>query len=130
MKLTYLLLLITSIGLGVCSARTWTSADGKKTFEADFRSFNPTTGEVAVVKNGQMLKFKKEMLSEADIKFVTEFKKESGSPAELVEAKLAEQAVGAKLVKTDLHRLDGKRFKKTTMEAAPEYYLLYFSASW
>ena len=29
-----------------------------------------------------------------------------------------------------LSRLNGKRFKKATMEKTPEYYLLYFSASW
>jgi len=47
-----------------------------------------------------------------------------------VEEALQQQKVGAVLLDSKLRRLDGKRFKKATIEKVPEYYLLYFSASW
>lgn len=133
MKTTRLFIIITCLMLSVCSARTWTSADGSKTFEGEFRSYNPTTGEVAVVMNGTLVKFNKDVLSEADIKFVGEAqqsKSSNSSPQEAILEELAKQKVGAVVAKAKLHRLEGKRFTKAAIEQVPEYYLLYYSASW
>lgn len=38
--------------------------------------------------------------------------------------------IGAKLAGTTLHRVDGKKFKKAELKKDPEYYILYYSASW
>jgi hypothetical protein len=59
-------------------ARTWTSADGSKTFEGELKSFDATTGTVNVTQpNGKLLKFTQDKLSAADIEFL----KDKGKPA-------------------------------------------------
>ena len=78
MKL-YLLCLILGIGLflPVAAGRTWTSADGTKTFVAELKSYDEGKGIVIIRKiNGRTLKFKQSTLSEEDIAFLkTEGKK-------------------------------------------------------
>lgn len=109
-------------------ARTWTSSDGEKTFEGDLRDYDDATGKVTVLVNGKNLVFNQDKLSEEDKTFLTEWKAESEAPdpSEV----LATQKVGKELTDKVLSRLDGKKFKKVSMEKTPEYYLLYFSASW
>jgi hypothetical protein len=116
-------------------ARTWTSADGLKTFEGEYKSFNQETKEVTVVRKYKKLKFAMNMLSEADREWVNsnakeEAAKKAAASGPSVEDQLAAQTVGAKLNEKTLVRLDGKRFKKAHIEKVPEYYLLYYSASW
>ena len=49
-------------------ARTWTSADGAKTFEGELQSYDSATGTVTVtMANGQSLIFLQDKLSEDDI---------------------------------------------------------------
>lgn len=70
---SYLLGLILGMGLflPVADARTWTSADGTKTFVAELKSYNEEDGTVVVQKsNGKTLKFKQTILSEQDIEFL------------------------------------------------------------
>jgi len=55
---------------GESLARTWTSADGKSSFEGDLISYNAATAEVTVNRNGKKITFKQEMLSSADITFL------------------------------------------------------------
>ncbi|MDA7889789.1 sialate O-acetylesterase [Akkermansiaceae bacterium] len=78
MKL-YSLCLILGIGLflPVAAGRTWTSADGTKTFVAELKSYDEGKGIVIIRKiNGRTLKFKQSTLSEEDIAFLkTEGKK-------------------------------------------------------
>ncbi len=107
-------------------ARMWTSSDGAKTFEGTLRSYNAETGMVTVVVNGRPLSFEKAMLSAADIKFLEEDATVKVDPAEAA----AETVVGAQVVKAKLNRLDGDRYKKAELDKAPEYYILYYSASW
>jgi hypothetical protein len=116
-------------------ARTWTSADGLKTFEGEYKSFNQETKEVTVLRKYKKLKFSMDMLSQADrdwvnvkVEEIAEKKAAANSPS--AEEQLAAQAVGSKLNDKTLVRLDGKRFKKAQIEKVPEYYLLYYSASW
>lgn len=107
-------------------ARTWTSSDGSKTFEGTLRSYKADTGMVTVVVNGRPLSFEKSKLSEEDIAFLEEEAVEKVSPAEAA----AETVVGAQIVKAKLNRLEGDRYKKAELDKAPEYYILYYSASW
>lgn len=109
-------------------ARTWTSSGGDKTFEGDLREFDDASGKVTVLVNGKQLVFDKDKLSESDQTFVAEWKAEADKPE--ASKMLEEQKIGKGLTDKILSRLDGKRFKKASIEKAPEYYLLYFSASW
>lgn len=64
-------LLLCSALMAGAQARTWTSADGTKTFEAELKSYNADTGEVVVsFTNGSTRKFNQTFLSEADITFL------------------------------------------------------------
>jgi hypothetical protein len=59
--------------LATAQARTWTSADGTKTFEGELRSYDAASGKVAVtLLNGREMTFNQDKLSEADIAFVKE----------------------------------------------------------
>ena len=51
-------------------ARTWKSADGSKTFEGELKSYNASTGEVVVVRNGKDMTFKQDVLSGEDIEWL------------------------------------------------------------
>ncbi|MCX6877715.1 MAG: sialate O-acetylesterase [Verrucomicrobia bacterium] len=61
-----MLLLVTGV-----PARTWTSADGAKTFEGELKSYDPATGAVGVTQpSGTVMKFNQDKLSAADIAFL------------------------------------------------------------
>lgn len=128
MKMKYLLTGCLLASLAWAPARTWTSSDGEKTFEGDLRSFDDATGKVTVLVNGRQIVFDKTKLSENDQGFLAEWKAESEKPT--ASEILTEQKIGQKLTDKVLSRLDGKSFKKASLEKAPEYYLVYFSASW
>lgn len=128
MKLKHLLSGFLLASLAWAPARTWTSSDNAKTFEGDLKSFDEATGKVAVLVNGRQVVFDKDKLSEADQDFLVEWKAEANKPD--AATILAEQTIGKQLTSRVLSRLDGKRFKTASLEKAPEYYLLYFSASW
>ncbi|MFT6575652.1 MAG: hypothetical protein ACJA16_003857, partial [Akkermansiaceae bacterium] len=54
-------------------ARTWTSADGTKTFEGKLQSYDARKGLVTVtLPNGKRQTFRQDKLSEADITFARE----------------------------------------------------------
>lgn len=61
------ILSLTALGI---HARTWTSADGKSTFEGDLIAFNTNTGEVTVDRGGKRITFKQQILSASDIEFL------------------------------------------------------------
>ena len=64
---------VTSLLLISSQARTWTSTDGSKTFEAKLKSYDATTGKVTVtLPNGRSMSFFQEKLSKADIAFLKE----------------------------------------------------------
>ena len=53
--------------------RTWTSADGTKTFEGELQAYDPVAGVVTVMMaNGQPARFSRDKLSKADITFLNE----------------------------------------------------------
>ena len=52
-------------------ARTWTSADGTKTFEGELLSYDPATGGLSVkLSSGKEMKFAQNKLSDADIAYL------------------------------------------------------------
>lgn len=125
MKASLIAIAVLALAVSGANARTWTSADGAKTFEGDLRSYNESSGIVTVLINGRAVDFPKDKLSSEDIAFLEEAKttEEASGPD-------TETEVGAKIAKAKLQRLDGKRYKKAELEKNPKYYLLYFSASW
>jgi hypothetical protein len=68
-----LLAAITSLLLVGAHARTWTSADGTKTFEGELLSYDSETGAVGVtLTGGKVMNFPQDKLSAADIAFLKE----------------------------------------------------------
>ncbi|MFT6242771.1 MAG: hypothetical protein ACJAQT_004882 [Akkermansiaceae bacterium] len=128
MKKTILLTIASLALAGTSLARTWTSADGSKTFEGDLVSCDETS--VTVKRGFKELTFKLELLSEADRKWA---KAEAVKIAAAVENKeaaadFANSDFGKSFEK--LQKLDGKKFVDHELEEAPKYFILYFSASW
>jgi len=128
MKKSLILASAVALLAATAPARTWTSADGSKTFDGELRSYNATTGTVTVLVNGRVMTFTQDKLSAGDIAYLENWEKEKNalSPAEMA----AESVVGQKVTKAKLHRLDGKRYRRAELDKAPEYYILYYSASW
>ncbi len=67
-------------------ARTWTSADGSKTFEGKLQSYDAVSGKVSVIlRNGKSITFQKDLLSEDDIGFLSSSSSRAGKVEELPE---------------------------------------------
>ena len=116
--------------IGSLHARTWKSADGSKSFEAEL--IEAKDGLVTVkTSRGKKMTFKESVLSADDQAYI---KEESERLAKEAEAKAeAEKLASAEIPSTldgNLVKLDGKRFQKFEPETPAKYYLLYFSASW
>jgi hypothetical protein len=65
------IIFLTIIGV---QARTWTSADGKSSFEGELIEYKADTGEVTVDRGGKKMTFKQQMLSAADVTFLKNVK--------------------------------------------------------
>ena len=118
---------------GNCLGRTWTSAEGDRTFEGDFVSLK---GENVTIKrsNGPVT-FNIDKLSADDQAFAkaAAAKAEAEAKAKEESEKLKEaeipKALSGKLVKLDDA---AKKYEKFSLEDGiiPKYYILYYSASW
>lgn len=67
-------------------ARTWTSADGKSTFEGDLIEYNAGTGMVTVDRGGKRITFKQQILSTSDITFLKKGESKPASPPKPAES--------------------------------------------
>lgn len=77
-------------------ARTWTSADGSRSFEGELQEYDPASGMMTVMINGKIGSFNHAILSVADIVYLEnlgEFKREKKRPESLAVA--SEPAAGA-----------------------------------
>ena len=114
-------------------ARTWTSADGKNTFEGEFVSATET--RVTVNRNNGKITFDISKLSDDDQTFIKEetATAEAAAKAKAESDKLKDAAIpkalSRKLVKLDA---SGKRYEKFELADGiiPKYYVVYYSASW
>ncbi len=52
------------------TARTWTSADGKSTFEGELLNYDAASGDVTVDRGGNKVTFKQNLLSKSDVDFL------------------------------------------------------------
>jgi len=123
------------LGQGPLAARTWTSADGSKTFEGELRALNENAKTVTVVvKGGKLVTFAIGLLSDKDRTFL----KEEGAKIILARNSdkgaaeaLQDQKIGKKLIKEGiLSKIEGETFADYQLTKTPEYYIIYFSASW
>jgi len=138
MKKTITCLILTAglFALSPVDARKWTSADGKKTFSGDFKSYNETSGKVTVTKGFRDVSFNIEMLAEADREWLKEQTKagkaerEAKMKAEESTRKLDAQKIGSKIKQGVLSKLKDGEFVDFTMTGAPDYYVVYYSGSW
>ena len=114
--------------IGTSSARTWTSADGSKTFEGDLVSCDDTS--VTVKRGFKEMTFKLELLSEEDRKWAKaeSIKLAAADENKEAAAAFAESDFGKALKK--VQKLDGKKFKKFEFESAPKQFFIYVAASW
>ncbi|MAS93814.1 MAG: hypothetical protein CMO55_11535 [Verrucomicrobiales bacterium] len=129
MKAILLSLAILSIGISSGSARTWKSADGSKSFDGELRNYNPETGFVTVVlSNGRSIEFQQDLLSKEDLEFLESAETTSApSPAA---GPNPDTKVGKLISRAKLHKIEEDKFEKAELDKSPEYYILYYSASW
>lgn len=126
MKKTLTLALAAALAMGTAQARTWTSADGGKTFNAEYVS---QTDEYVTVSRGlKNVRFKIALLSEADRTWLEAKKAEAAGKAKQGEASGLGK-IGGKL-KGNMVRLEGNQYCDYEAESAPQYYIVYFTASW
>ena len=79
-----LLVAAASLLIAGAQARTWTSADGSKTFEGELKSYDAATGKLTVVlRNGRSMTFSQDKLSADDIKFLKSSSSGAGEIGEL-----------------------------------------------
>ncbi|MDG2488697.1 MAG: hypothetical protein P8M65_13380 [Roseibacillus sp.] len=123
------------LGQGPLAARTWTSGDGSKTFEGELRALSERAKTVTVLMEGGKLRtFKISLLSEEDRNFL---RKEghkiilAASAGKGADNTLQEQKIGKNLAKEGiLSKLEGESFVGHKLTKTPDYYIVYFSASW
>lgn len=131
MKATTLLAIGVCLGLGsgFAAGRTWTSADGSKTFEGDFESYDAAANKVTVTKAGRPMTFSLDIVSDDDQAWVKQQPSQQALEA-AAEAMTAfnDSELGKTLKK--MVRLEGNSFKKHEYERAPKYFILYYSGSW
>ncbi len=112
------------------SARTWTSSDESKTFTGEFKKFDSVSKLVTITRrNGRPIAFSIDKLSEADQKWIIEVGAIENKGSGNLEKKLEAQPI-AKNIYQSLTQLNEGKLAKAEFKFAPEYYLLYFSASW
>jgi len=77
-----------------------------------------------------MTKISLAILSTEDQDYVTNAAKSGASGSKDLTADLEKTKMGAIFAKAKLKKFDGKTFKAAEMAKVPEYYVLYYSASW
>ncbi|MGB0774922.1 MAG: hypothetical protein ACPG32_01920 [Akkermansiaceae bacterium] len=128
MKKTLLFTLATITAFGISHARTWTSSDGSKTFEGTYVS--STDSSATVLIKGRKRTFKLSLLSEADRKWIkTEEKRLAEEAAKAPTGKLEDQKVGKRLMGKTV-KLEGDKYVSQDTKKVPEYYMVYYAASW
>jgi nucleoredoxin len=134
MKTLPLILALVVLGISAeAASRKWTSADdASKSFDGELTAVK---GDSAVIrmKNGRSVTLPLAKLSKEDQDFIAaEEKAKADATAAAEAADKAKNGEVAKALAGSTVKLDGKRLKKHDIfaEKAPEYYLVYWGASW
>ena len=118
-------LILVTIGMGSLPARTWTSADGSKTFEGTFQSYDEARKQVTVtLHTGKSVTFSINKLSQEDRKFLVQEAGTSGTTAR----EFAQSDLGKALANMQI--LADSAFTPHRFESVPDFFILYYSASW
>lgn len=134
MKTLMLTLLVAAFcGASYAGVRKWTSADdASKTFDGELTAVKGDNVTIKM-KNGRSVTFAASKLSQEDRDFISAQEKEKAEAASASEAATkVKDSPMAKALAGNTVMLEGKRLKKHDVLAtkAPQYYLLYFGASW
>lgn len=109
-------------------ARTWTSSNGVTTFEAEYVS--STERSLVFIHKGKKETIRISRLSEADKKWIEQEQQRDTAPRKkIIYRSLKDQKVGKKLI-NQTFRLKNNQFVTENIRQVPQYYYLYFSASW
>lgn len=121
--------LCAGLGSGFAAGRTWTSTDGTKTFEGDFESYDEETNKVTVTTQGRSMTFSISIISEKDQDWVKAqpSKQDLAAEAEAAEA-FENSELGKSLAKAKI--LEGNKYVDFAYDSPPQYFILYFTASW
>ncbi len=120
-------------------ARMWSNSDKSKTFRGTYQNYDADSKKVTIARsNGRKTTFKIDMLSQADKDWIATKAKEEEEKKKAEEKEKAKANIGdtleeqpiAKNIYKNLTQLKGSKLKKAEFQFIPEYYLLYFSASW
>lgn len=118
------LITLASLALSLSlQARTWTSADGSSEFDGELQSYDKDSGKVIVLIEGKTVNFTADKLSKTDQEFLANW----NAPEN---AATTDEHFTAKLTNKVLSRLSDGKFQPAKLEKKPEYFLLYYSASW
>ena len=123
-----LIALATAIMANPLQARTWTSSNGVTTFVGEYVS--STKKSLVFLHKGKKETIRLSRLSEADQAWIAKENQRDLAPHKKVSYRsLREQIVGKKLINHTFRAKDG-RFVSENIRKVPQYYFLYFAASW
>jgi hypothetical protein len=111
-------------------ARSWTVADGTKTIYGKFMSYDEEAGVVTILEGARKLSFDFQELSEANQKWLSDRVATEKAEVLAIFEELDKQVIGSKIKKGVLSKLEGDHFFDFSMSSAPDYYVVYYSASW
>jgi len=129
MKISLTLAILTTLFLSVTvHARTWTSSDGSKTFQAEYVECKGSS--VVIIMNGNKNSFKISRLSAADQAWVAQQERIDAAPYKPATTRsLSDQKIGRQL-RHQTFRAVGNRFVSENIKKVPRYYYFYYAASW
>lgn len=94
---TLLIVATSLLSITSAQARTWTSADGTKTFEGELKAYDPRIAVVTVVlSNGRSMHFEQDKLSAADIAYLKDYFEENRTMMVSTQASTTTSAVNLK----------------------------------
>ncbi len=134
MKKSLILLMLAGLcGVGLAEVRKWTSAeDATKSFQGEMTEAKGDSVTIRMT-NGRVTTLPLTKLSQEDRDFVAAAAKEKeAAAAQAAAAEKAKTGEVAKALAGNTVKLEGKKFKKVDIfaEKAPEYFLVYWGASW
>ena len=113
---------------GPLPARIWTSSNGVTTFEGEYVS--STTRSLVFIHKGKKETIRVSRLSAADQVWIEqEHQRDAHPPKKRTYRSLKDQKVGKKLI-NQTFRVKNNQFVTENIRKVPQYYYLYFSASW
>ncbi len=113
-----ILVAITSLIVTGTHARTWTSADGTKTFDGELKSYDPRIGVVTVaLSSGTSMHFEQDKLAAADIAYLKTYLEEQRTKGLATSASTPTAAVSLKDLPDVWPPKDEKRYSGNSLKS-------------